>query len=381
MSPAPPLTIAHVDSETGFSGGEVQVFLLLEGLRRLGHRVVLFCPPQSRSAERASELGIEARTLPMANDLDLAAVLRLKRELRALGADLVHMHTGRSTWLGGLAAWRAGIPAVTTRRMDRRVKRGWRTGLIYRSLVRRAVAISPQVAELLREGGVPEERILMIADAVDPARLRPAVPRARTRGELGAGDDEVVLLTLSALVPRKGIDVLLDALHRLRDESGARRVLWIAGDGPERGALERRARELGLADAVRFLGRREDAPELLAACDVFVLPSRREGLGVASLEAMAAGRPVVASRVGGLGFSVVDERTGLLVPPDDAEALAAAVRRLSAERALRERLAQAGPERVAEGFLAEQMVAAHEQLYREVLAERAAERAGEEVPA
>jgi len=364
------LTIAHLDAETGFSGGEVQLFLLMEGLRHRGHENVLICPPGSRSAARAAELGIETRLVPMANDLDLAAVFRLRRELERSTAQLVHLHTGRATWLGGLAAWRAGLPAVTTRRMDRRVKRGWRTGLIYRSLVRRAVAISPAVADSLARGGVPAERTVLISSAVDPDALRPAVAREVTRRELGVAEDEVVLLTLSSLVPRKGLDVLLDALALFGEQDAAPRpVLWIAGDGPERAALEARATRLGLEAGVRFLGRREDAPDLLAACDVFVLPSRAEGLGVAALEAMAVGRPVVASEVGGLGQAVVDERTGLLVPPGDARALAHAVGRVTSQRELRERLAEAGPERIGEGYLAGQMVEAYERLYREVLAE------------
>jgi len=172
------------------------------------------------------------------------------------------------------------------------------------------------------------------------------------------------VLTLCALVPRKGVDVLVDALAALPASSG-RAVLLVAGDGPERAALA--ARAAGLGARVCFLGARADKAELLSACDVFALASRAEGLGVAALEAMAAGRAVVATRVGGLGEAVVDGRTGLLVPPGDPAALAAALARLCDDPALRARLAAAGPERVAEGFEAEQMVGAYERLYREVL--------------
>jgi glycosyltransferase involved in cell wall biosynthesis len=113
-------------------------------------------------------------------------------------------------------------------------------------------------------------------------------------------------------------------------------------------------------------------PDLLEACDVFALPSRHEGLGVAALEAMARGRPVVASAVGGLAEVVVANETGILVPPGDAAALAAALERLIADPALARRLGAAGAKRVAEHFRAEQMVAAYEALYREILAERRA---------
>jgi glycosyltransferase involved in cell wall biosynthesis len=144
-------------------------------------------------------------------------------------------------------------------------------------------------------------------------------------------------------------------------------VALIAGDGPARGELEAAARAAGLGERARFLGARDDKARLLAACDVFCLPSRHEGLGVAALEAMAAGRAVVATRVGGLGEAVVDGRTGLLVPPDDPLALAEALARVLGDRELRERLGRAGPERIGEGFRAEQMVAAYEELYRAVL--------------
>jgi glycosyltransferase involved in cell wall biosynthesis len=351
----------HVDPERGFSGGEVQVFLLLEGLRARGHEVLLACQPASAPAREAAARGIATLEVPMRGDLDLAAARALRRGMRAHAVELVHLHTGRANWLGGLAAWRAGVPAVSTRRMDRRVKRNWKTRLVYGKLVLRTAAISPAVLARLAQAGVPAVRTRLIWSSVDPARLAPTRPAAELRAELGAAPDDVVLLALGALVERKGFDLLLAAFAGLP----ARARLWIAGEGPERAALAAR-----LGARARLLGQRTDVPDLLAACDVFVMPSRAEGLGVAALEAMAAGRAVVASRVGGLGEAVVHERTGLLVPPDDAPALAAALLALVEDADLRARYSAAGPGRVAEGFLAEQMVDAYEALYREVLEER-----------
>jgi glycosyltransferase involved in cell wall biosynthesis len=183
----------------------------------------------------------------------------------------------------------------------------------------------------------------------------------------------VVLLCLARLHKRKGIDVLLRALGGM----SARPRLWIAGDGPERGALEALAHETGVDAQVQFLGMRSDAADLLAGCDVFVVPSRSEGLGVVALEAMAAARPVVASAVGGLAHAVVEGRTGLLVSPEDPDALARALARVIEDPALRESLGDAGPGRVAEGFLAEQMVEAYESLYFEVLTPAAVPRDAE----
>ncbi len=395
MSSHTPLCIAHVDAETGFSGGEVQVFLLMEGLRARGYRSVLVSPPGSRAGERARDRGFETHAVRMRGDLDIGAVVEMSRVLREIAPDIVHLHTGRATWLGGLAARAAEMPAITTRRMDRRVSRSWRTRLVYGRLVRCAVAISPAVRDCLERGGVEPARILVVPSAIDPARVVVARGRDAVRAELGASAAQFVLLALASLVPRKGIDVLLDALGQLgpggqvgaRDRSaaherlgaqnepvarsavGAQRVdvvAWIAGDGPERAQLEAHAQRLGVR--VAFLGRREDPGDLLAGCDALVLPARREGLGVSALEAMAASRPVIASRVGGLAEAVVHERTGLLVPPDDAGALAEAIQRLASDRDLAHRLGAAGPARVAEGFLPEQMVSAYTEIYAGVLA-------------
>jgi len=363
---AAPLRITHVDAERGFSGGEVQVLLLIDGLAARGHQNLLVCPPNSPIAVEATRRGIAVRAVALRGDLDLASVWRLARELRAGNADLAHLHTGRAAWLGGLAARLAGVPAIVTRRMDRPVQRGWRTRLIYEHLTRRAVAISPGVADCLVAGGVPPSRIELVPSAVDGARLRPRRARSAVRVGEGVEADDCVLLALAALVQRKALDVLLDAVAALAVR-GLRPRVWIAGDGPERGALEAQAARLGLGGQVGFLGQRDDVGDLLAAADVVVLPSRREGLGVAALEAMAAARPVVASAVGGLGDAVVEGRTGLLVPPNDAAALAMALERVLRDDALRARLGAAGPARIAEGYLPEQMVGEYERIYREAI--------------
>ncbi len=361
------MRVAHVNTELGFSGGERQLFLLLEGLREAGHTNLLLCRPGGRVEVAAREARFEVDTVPMSNDFDLPAVLRLRALFRAHRPDLVHLHSGRATWLGGLGAKLAGIPALTTRRMDRRVKRNLRSRFIYGSLVQKAVAISTAVADCLREGGVAEDKVVLIRSSIDPTQLAPSASPQSVREAEGVSSDTRLLLLPASLDHRKGIDVLLEALALLAKEHALHPTLWLAGTGPQEEAIENRIARLGLDEQVQLLGQRQDIPDLLAACDLFVLPSRREGLGVAALEAMAAGKPVIASRVGGLGEAVVHEGTGLLVEPEDAPALAEAIARLLDDAALRARLGAAGPARIAELYLARDMVRSYERLYASIL--------------
>ena len=176
-----------------------------------------------------------------------------------------------------------------------------------------------------------------------------------------------MILAAGALVTRKGFDVLIEAAASSPAAAAGR------GYGLPATAINARACRSARAatawSACALLGRRSDVPCLLAACDIFCMPSLREGLGIAALEAMAAGRAVVASRVGGLGQAVDDGRTGLLVPPGDAPALAAALERLLRDSNLRGSLAAAGPEHVARDFSVGRMVAQYERVYRTVLEE------------
>jgi glycosyltransferase involved in cell wall biosynthesis len=246
------------------------------------------------------------------------------------------------------------------------VRRGALTRLVYGSHVRAVAAISPSIRDELGRAGVDAAKLSVIASSFDPARIAPRAGRELTRRGEGVVDDAPVLLVLASLVRRKGHDVLLDALARLAAD-GLHPRLWIAGEGSELPALDARARRLGVREQVRFLKGREDVGDLLAGADVCVLPSRQEGLGVAALEGMAAEKPVVASRVGGLATLIEHEVSGLLVPPADAAALAAALARVLRDRELAARLARTGLDRVHAAFAPRRMVDDYEELYRRVL--------------
>jgi len=370
--------VVHVDGEKGFSGGEVQLFLLMERLRRQGIDQVLVVRRGGLAGARAREAGYEVREAPMGSSADLGGVAVLRRLFRELRPDVLHFHTSRAHVLGAFAALGLGIPArVVTRRMDYPLRRDPVVRFLYGRAVDRVVAISEAVRREVLRLGIPGERVVLIPSGVEverfaPLRERDAAARKAARAALGIpADDRPVAGTAASLHRRKGHDVLLRAAARLA-ATGTACHLVIAGEGPERDALRALADELGLLGdgpvRVHLAGQVSPAEMVLGALDLFVLASRKEGLGVAALEAMAAGLPVVASRVGGLAESVVDGETGLLVPPEDPEALATAMSALLRDPDRRARLGAAGARRVAERYSADAMAAANLALYRELLA-------------
>jgi glycosyltransferase involved in cell wall biosynthesis len=211
--------------------------------------------------------------------------------------------------------------------------------------------------------GAPRERVTVIPNGVDVERFATAVADP----DLGGGNGVPLVGSVGCLAARKDYGTLLEALALLAGK-GTRFRAVLVGDGKERAALERRAGELGLASHVRFLGERPDVERVLPALDVFVLSSREEGIPNALLEAMAAGRPAVATAVGGTPEVMVDGRTGWLVPPRDPAALAQALGEALADRAEARRRGQAAQAAARESLGIETMVARHERFYRQALA-------------
>ena len=201
------------------------------------------------------------------------------------------------------------------------------------------------------------------ADRVHYLPNFPTVAAAGAPPLAGKRPDAQLALALGRLHRNKAFDVLLEALARAHGIH-----LWLAGEGPERSALETQTRKLGLSDRVRFLGWRDNAPALLAACDFLVVPSRSEPLGNTIVEAWAAERPVIATETAGPKELIVSDETGLLVPVEDAASLALALARMAEDRDLRRRLAAAGHARYRTEFSAPRVVAAYQALFAKVAA-------------
>lgn len=364
------MRVIGIDPEAGFSGGETQVLGLTLELLSLGHQAELLCDPAGALWQRASATGVVCHPLRIRNSVDVGAGFALRRFLLRNAFDVVHFHTARAHALAPFAG-RCARALVVTRRMDYRPNRLF-APYLYNRAVDAVAAISERVAQAMAEAGVRWERIAVIPSGVDCRWFRPPNPeeRAKARAALGLCEGEVAIGTLGALEPRKGHRYLLEGLAALGTERKGLRCL-VGGEGSLGEALHDHAARLGLGDSVRFLGRVEDRRAFFWALDIFALPSIREGLGVALLEAMAGGLPAIATGSSGSAEVVAQERTGLLVEPTDRAALGRAVGRLAAERDLRQRMGAAGRARAVEHFDLRVMASRTLELYRSCLDERA----------
>lgn len=367
------MRVLHLNTERTWRGGEQQNLWLAAGLRDLGEESEVVAQPGSPLAERARALGLPVHEVPMRGEWDFGAAGALRRLFEERRPDLVHMHTSHAHTLGCLAARRprsrTGRPLLAvSRRVDFSIYRNFlRTSwLKYRFLGDRYIAISRAVRDVLVRDGIPGERIEVVWSGVDADRMERAA-RKDLRGELGLPPGTPLVGDVAAFGWHKAQEVLVEAWPLLLSEvPGAHLVL--VGDGECRPGVEALARRLGLlGSSVHFLGFRDDVPEVMGSLDLFVMPSVLEGLCTSALDAQAAGVPVVASAVGGLVEAVADGETGLLVPPRDPPALAAAMARILRDPDLRERFSAAGRVHVRERFSVKAMVEGSRSVYGRML--------------
>lgn len=339
-----------IDSLRVAGGAERMQRLFAEAVSGLDVELTIVTLRESQPAAVApfGSLGVRVVAFPSRGFLSPTRALRLLRFLRRGAFDVLHAHLVRATILGVLAGRAASIPTVATlhnTRSNRRLPDAIRIAeaRVLRHVADRVVAVGWETARAHRErlGGRP---IQVIPNAVAEVRRLSAAERAAARSELGVGADELLVIAVGRLHPQKAFGVLLRALQ-LVIEDGHPVQLRIAGTGRLEQPLRREVERLGLGERVRLLGLRDDVPRLLAASDVYASSAAWEGLPLATLEAMAAGLPIVATAVGDV-TRVVDSASGILVPPGRPEALAQALSRLLRDPALRRASGAAARERV-----------------------------------
>jgi glycosyltransferase involved in cell wall biosynthesis len=384
------IKILRVIARLNMGGPALHVAYLTEGLTKRGYDTTLVAGSLARGEDsmafvanargvevvQIDELGREISPLR-----DLMATIRLARLIRKERPQILHTHTAKAGTVGRVAARLAGSrkPPIVVHTFHGHVLRGYfgpvRT-LLFRLLERwlaagttALIAVSPQVRDdLVSLCVAPRERFVVIRLGIElDERVAPEEDgRGESRRYLGIPGDRFAVGWIGRMTAVKRTDDVLIAFKSLRD-SGVDAVLCMVGDGPDRLPLEQRAQELGVARDTVFLGYQEDVAPFYAAFDVLVLPSGNEGTPVTVIEALAAERPVVATRVGGVPDVVRDGEDGFLVEAGATEDLADRLGRLARDPALRARMGKKGRERVLPRYAVERLVDDVDELYRSLL--------------
>lgn len=385
------MRVLRVIARLNVGGPSLHVTYLSAGLQERGYETTLVAGDVARGEESmafvAERAGVEVVPLPgLSRELsplrDLLATLELARMIRRVRPDIVHTHTAKAGAVGRAAAILAGRRRpVIVHTFHGHVLRGYfgRFGtLVFRAIetalaraTDRLVAVSPEVRdELVGIGVAPPEKFAVVRLGID---LEPRVAfdgdRAETRRRVGIGPERFVVGWFGRMTAVKRTDDLLDVLAATR-AAEVDALLLVVGDGTDRERFEQRAHELGVARHCLVVGYQEDVAPWYAACDAVVLTSANEGTPVSIIEALAAARPVVVTRVGGVEDVVEDGVTGSLVEAGDTDAMAAELVRLAASPEARAALGEAGRRLVLERYAVPRLVDDVDALYRTLLAER-----------
>lgn len=357
----------QVTHDLGIGGLPSVVVTLARTIDRTRFDVSVLCMNAAGAlAGDLEEEGVPVLIVPSPRQPDYLAALRVVRILRRSRVDVLHTHNTQPFLEAGFAGVLAGVRTLVHTDHGR----GWPDLRRYvwgeRVMSRfayRVVGVSEETsAQLIEFGKIDPNKVVTIRNGIDPHPFDLAPDRSRLRRALDIEEQAPVICTVARFEREKGVDVLIDALPAIA-RAMPDLVCLIVGYGEEEEELRRLASTHGVQASVRFLGPRRDVADILMSADCYVLPSRREGLPMTILEAMAAGRPVVATRVGGVPGVVMEGRTGVLVEPESPTALAAAVIGLLEEPARRQAYGVEARRLFDADFSARVMTREYERLY------------------
>ena len=359
--------IVHTEASQGWGGQEIRILTEARGLLERGHRVTLLTPPGARIFEAARGQGIPVVAMPFEKKRP-AGVRALRRWLDEERPDLVNTHSSIDSWLMALTQpFAHRMPVVRTRHISAALPRSPTTRWLYTRGADHVVTTGERLRRhMIERLRADPERFTSVPTGIDLHRYHraSAAPRAVTRAALAIPDEALVICIAATLRSWKGHAVLLDAF----DPLAAMRAdvhLLIVGDGPVRAATEARATSSPASERIHFTGHSEQVEDLLAASDIFALPSwANEGVPQAIMQAMALELPVVSTPVGAIDEALVDGETGLMVAPRDPLSLTGALRRLADDPDLRAAFGRAGRARAARYFSDTAMTDAMERIFQ-----------------
>lgn len=364
-----PYTILYLSTSSGPGGAERVISNLAASIDRTRYRPILCLFRSGWIQERSESRGVPTHVIPTKGIVDWRWAKQMQQLLRDEQVDLIHAHEFDAIVQGTCAAAMAGVPLVATVHGKNYFWEKYRRRLAYRWVSRRTtmIAVSQNLKEFIVEKvGISPDRLRVIYNGVDALPQCEESDIVACLKELGLPQTDRVVGVVGNLYPVKGHQYLIDAIPSILSACPNTSFVF-AGRGELEAELKDQVHRLGLDDQVHFLGLRQDIHRILALLDLFVLPSLSEGLSMAILEAMIAGKPVVATRVGGNPELVLDGETGFLVPPRNSEALASRVTTLLVNREQALQFAQRAKRRAESQFSLETMVKTYQALYDECL--------------
>jgi len=317
-------------------------------------------------ASQFREAGIKIRSLGLSRKTDISVAIRLRVLLKELRPDVLHTYLLHGNILGRLVGRLVGVPVIIgSERTIGQARRWGRLATRLTNSLTDAVEVNSEIGgrAIERDLGVPSEKIELVRSGLDLSAFAAASRRDELRSEFGIAADQHLIVFMGRLRRVKGGKFGIRAFASAFDLSPSIRMV-VAGEGEQREFLTSLALKLGVAEQVKFLGVRNDVPDLLAAADSVLMPSLTEGFPRTAIEAMAAAKPVIATNVGGTPEAVIDGETGILVAPQDVEALAKAIVTLASDSDLQVRLGKAGRDRAVKNYSVEKYVSRLDEMYK-----------------
>jgi glycosyltransferase involved in cell wall biosynthesis len=360
-------TVLHTESSKGWGGQENRILKESTGLQKLGVRVILLCQPGSTLENNARSEGIEVRTCRMRKHYDVTAITSILSLIKREKIDVVSTHSGRDSFLAGIAGRISRRRPVIVR--TRHIAMPITSTITYSVLPHSVMTTSEYVRQYLIGKGIAPERVVTIHTGIDLAVFDPDTTTGTLREELGLKQNIPLVGTVAIMRLKKGYHILLDAVQEvLREIPGV--VFVFVGDGPQKNNIERKINSMGLSQKVLMLGLRGDVPGVLKSIDIFVLPTLQEAHGGVFVEAMAMGKPVIGTDVGGVGEVIRDGVNGYLIRPNDASVLAKAIITMLRDKERAAVMGREGRKMVQEGFTVERMCEKIYALYSSLLTEK-----------
>ncbi len=340
-------TILHIDTEKYWRGGQQQTVYLHQELLRLGWHSILLCPPASKTQQHCAEKHIPVTTCKMRNDADIIAALKISGIVKKERVNIIVAHTAQAISLAIPAVKRnKNCKLVAIRRVDFHVGKNALSRWKYTTnLLDRIAAVSGAIKNILISDGIAQEKISVIHDCIDLHKFTNSPSPDALRVKLQIPENNFIIGTVAALAGHKDYPNLLQAAKIVLNLK--RNITFIAvGSGGDEQVLKELHKELNLADSFKFVGFQEDVGQFLKLFDLFVLPSKTEGLGSSLLDAMAMGLPVIATNAGGIPEIVEHNKNGLVVKKQNPQALAEAIIKMAEDEDLRKKFAEEGLKRV-----------------------------------